>query len=109
MEERASTTVEARDEVCRRRKLLRFVCTLKHNWIVVTSTTEGAMLTTAIRPAVGDSIMVSMTSGDTVTAIPMSTASIIVPITLAGWIGAVATSSGASSPDIASHAKPAAS
>ncbi len=89
MEESASATVATREEVCLRPKFLRFACILNHNRIIFADTRESAMVTTAIRHTVGDSIMVSVISDDTVTATPMSTASIFVLIMLTGWIGPV--------------------
>src|SRR3954451_2921880 len=109
IEENASAKVASRDEVWRRRNWLRRACTRNQSWIAVA---EAALTMTA--PALtaawnAEAKASAAISGQKMTAIAISTTSILARTTLDGVSGAVATKSGASSPEIVSQASPPAS
>src|SRR3954454_1955471 len=109
IEENASAKVASRDEVWRRRNWLRRAWTRNQSWIAVA---EAALTMTA--PALtaawdGEAKASAAINGQKMTAIAISTTSILARTTLDGVNGAVATRSGASSPEIVSQASPPAS
>ena len=109
IEEKASAKVASREDVWRRRNWLRRACTRNQSWIAVA---EAAL--TTIAPALiaawnGEAKATAATSGPKITAVAISTTSILARVKLHGASGAGAARSGASSPEIVSQAGPPAS
>src|SRR6186713_3466541 len=100
IEEKASVKVAIRDEVWRRRNWLRLACTRNQCWIAVADIV--AMITPAAVTAAwgGEAKARAATSGAKIAAIVTSTTSILACVTREGGIGADATRSAASSPQI---------
>src|ERR1700692_2649618 len=100
IEEKASAKVASRDDVWRRRNWLRRACTRNQSRIAVAEL--AAMVTPIAVTAAcsGEASTNAMTSGANRTLIAISTTSILARITREVGNGAVATRSGASSPDI---------
>src|SRR3981081_3113630 len=103
IEENASANVASRDDVWRRRNWLRRACTRNQSWIAVAD--AAAMMTPEAVTAAcnGDANASANISGAKMTAIAISTTSILARVTREAGSGAVATRSGASSPEIVSH------
>src|SRR5689334_15778181 len=109
IEEKASAKVASREEVWRRRNWLRRAWTRNQSWIeveamVAISTPQA--VTAACHGAIQASAAII---GAKMTQITISTTSTLARTTRAAGKGAVATSSGASSPDTVSQARPPAS
>src|SRR5438874_11924847 len=109
IDENASAKVATRDAVCRRRKWLRLACARNQNWIAVDAA-AATMIPNAATLACNDEVKASATrNGAKTSAMPPITASILARTITAAAIGALATRSGASSPEMVSHASPPAS
>src|SRR3954468_24729462 len=109
IEEKASAKVAIRDEVWRRRNWLRLACTRNQSWIagadIVAMTTPAAVIAAWDCEARAR----AATSGAKIATIVISTTSILARVMREGGIGADATRSAASSPQIVSQASPPAS
>src|SRR5262245_30790228 len=109
MDEKASAKVAIREDVCRRRKWLRRACMRKQSWIVVAAAAAARMLSPHTFAANRSSNAMNATSGAKISATMPITASILARKIRLVAIGAVETRSGASSPEMVSHANPPAS
>src|SRR4051794_27411131 len=109
IEEKASAKVATRDEVWRRRNWLRLACTRNQSWIAVADTVATMTPDVVTAACSGEAKASAATSGAKMTAIAISTTSILALITREGGIGAVAIRSAAASPEIVSQARPPAS
>src|SRR6186713_1394446 len=99
IEEKASAKVAKRDEVWRRRNWLRRACTRNQCWIAVADA-AATMMPDAVTAACSGAAQAStISSGAKMTAIAISTTSILARVTRDAGNGAVATRSGASSPE----------
>src|SRR5580704_13711816 len=109
IDEKASVNVATREETWRRRNWLRLAWLRNQSWIAVAAVVAMTMPPLATGACQGESTARTATSGANTKAMTPSTASTLARrIKLAGT-GAVATRSGASSPEIASQARPPAS
>src|SRR5580704_2546327 len=109
IDEKASVNVATREETWRRRNWLRLAWLRNQSWIAVAAVVAMTMPPLATSACQGESTARTATSGANTKAMTPSTASTLARrIKLAGT-GAVATRSGASSPEIASQARPPAS
>src|SRR6266851_7483738 len=106
IDDSASEKVARRDETWRRRKRLRLAWARNQNWIAVAEPAATAMPPDATSAANGVKSASTTTNGPKIIAIPPSTASTLARRTRARVTGADAISSGASSPDTASQARP---
>ena len=109
IDEKASAKVAMRDDVWRRRKWLRLACVRNQNWIAVADAAAMATKQAVTSASSGEMIASASTNGTNTSATAESTASILARTIQPGRAGEVATRSGASSPEIASHASPPAS
>src|SRR5580704_17949552 len=109
IEEKASVKVATREDTWRRRNWLRLAWLRNQSWIAVAAVVAMMMPPLATSACQGDKMARTATNGANTKAMTPSTASTLARrIKLAGT-GAVATRSGASSPEIASQARPPAS
>src|SRR5262249_10113198 len=106
IDEKASAKVARRDDVCLRRNWLRRACTRKQSWIAVAAAAAQRMPSAQTTPANTESSVSTTTIGANTNAIIPMTASILAQRMRREPTGAVATRSGASSPEIESHASP---
>src|SRR6476620_5028569 len=109
IEQKASANVATRDEVWRRRNWLRLACTRNQSWIAAAEIVAMMMAAAVIAACNAETNASATTSGANTAPIAISTTSILARRTRDGGIGAVATRSTASSPDIVSQARPPAS
>ena len=109
IEEKASAKVASRDEVWRRRNWLRLACTRNQSWIAVADAAATMMPSAVTAACSGEANSQGIISGAKMTAIAISTTSILARVTRDAGNGAVATRSAASSPEIVSQARPPAS
>src|ERR1700722_5711731 len=109
IDEKASVKVATREETWRRRNWLRLAWLRNQSWIAVAAVVAMTIPPLAASACQGERIARTATIGANTTAMTLSTALTLARrIKLAG-AGAVATRSGASSPEIASQARPPAS
>src|SRR3569832_2144806 len=104
IEEKASANVASREEVWRRRNWLRRACTRNQSWIEVeamVAISTPQLVTAACHGAIQANAAIS---GAKMMQITISPTSILARTTRVVGSGAVAPSSGASSPDIVSQA-----
>src|SRR5882724_9140832 len=106
MEDKASAKVAMRDEVWRRRKWLRLAWVRNQSWMAVAETVAARMPTAETRAPKGAATARAATKGAKTRAIPPITASIFARSTWRAETGADAMRSGASSPEMASQARP---
>src|SRR6185312_44302 len=104
IEENASVKVASRDDTCRRRNWLRLAWLRNQNCTAVEAAAAIAIPAVAIRACHGDATAIAATKGAKMRMTAPSTASILALRMKCRGTGAVATRSGASSPEIASHA-----
>src|SRR5262245_45780136 len=109
IEQKASAKVASRDEVWRRRNWLRLAWTRNQSWIAVAEMVAMRMPSAVTIACVTEVNASAATSGAKITAIEISTTSILARVTRDGGNGAVATRSAASSPEIVNQARPPAS
>src|SRR4051812_11114096 len=109
IEQNASANVAMRDEVWRRRNWLRLACTRNQSWMAPADTVAMTTKMAVTTACVGEATANAAINGAKIAAIAIITTSILARITLPGGIGAVATRSAASSPEIVSQARPPAS
>src|ERR1700738_4364639 len=109
IEQKASANVASRDEVWRRRNWLRFACTRNQSWIAAAETVAMITPSAVIVACQTEANARAITSGAKTAPIAISTTSILARVTRDGGIGAVATRSAASSPEIVNQARPPAS
>src|SRR5262245_46857865 len=106
IDENASANVATREDVWRRRKYLRLACVRNQSWISVAAVGETKIPTAATSASCGEARAIASTSGANTSATLPVTASILAHTIQFAGIGAVAIRSGASSPEIASQARP---
>src|SRR5580658_11235821 len=109
IEEKASANVATRDDTCRRRNWLRLDWLRNQSWIEVAAVVAMMMPQAATKACQSEANASTASKGVNTTAITPSTASTLARRIKLDGTGAVATRSGASSPDIASQARPPAS
>src|SRR5688572_16859608 len=100
IEQNASANVAIRDEVWRRRNWLRLAWTRNHSWIAAADTVAMTTKMAVTAACTGEAKASAATKGAKMTPIAIITTSTLALITLPGGIGAVATRSAASSPEI---------
>ncbi len=108
-EQSASANVATREEVWRRRNWLRLAWLRNQSWIMVADPAPISVKIAAIMAANGDSSARQTVSGPKTKTTTANTASTYARVTCLGRIGAEAMRSGASSPEMASQARPPAS
>ncbi len=105
MDEKASDNVAIRDDEWRRWNWLRFICVRNHNWITIADIAEATIAPAATAATFSEKNSSPRTSGANTIPMKIITASILLRSKPEGDTGAVLTRSGASSPEIVSHAR----
>src|SRR5215212_8923578 len=106
IEQKASANVASRDEVWRRRNWLRLACTRNQSWIAAADTVDMITNSAVMAACAGEAKARATSSGAKIAPIVISTTSSLARMTREDGIGAVATRSAASSPEIVSQARP---
>src|SRR3954468_171539 len=109
IEQKASANVATREEVWRRRNWLRLACTRNQSWIAAADTVAMITNSAVMAACAGEAKARAATKGAKIAPIVISTTSSLARVIRDGGIGAVATKSAASSPEIVTQARPPAS